>query len=94
MAARAKVTCRPRRLWLRSRPARFVTGIGPELGLDGKQQPALRRVVEADLHIIGQRRVGLLVDIEILALHDVPVVGIRLAIETGQAEASFIFPAG
>ncbi len=63
-------------------------------GLDGKQQLALRRVVEAVLPTFRQRGVGLLVDFEILVLHYVPVVGVLLAIETGHAQTLLVFPAG
>ena len=63
-------------------------------GLDGKQQLALRRVVEAVLPAFRQHRVGLLVDFEILVLHYVPVVGVLLAIETGHSETFLLFAAG
>jgi len=63
-------------------------------GLDGKQQLAFRRVVEAVLPTFRQHGVGLLVDFEILVLHYVPVVGVLLAIETCHSETFLLFAAG
>jgi hypothetical protein len=64
------------------------------LGLERKQQLALRRVVKAELPTFAQGGVGLLVDFEILVLHHVPVVRMLLAIDASHAEPFLVFPAG